>query len=300
MANVGSMIGAVGAAASAVSNIASISRLDAAGLMSGAEGVGDLLGAVSMFSDTGNSNDWRVRLSLPFWPSFRQSPALAPLKDAGGMVFPYTPEISFSSAAKYNSIPTTHTNYQFQAYENSSPGVITITAPMNVEDSTQALYWVAALHYFRSVTKMFAGFDPKAGNPPPVVFLNGYGSYVFKNVPVAVTSFQTTLPKDCDYISCEPSASALGEIATLADSIGGLTDTLGIGGSNILSTVSGAAGLLGSLGLGGSTSAGKTYVPTKSQFVVNLQPMYSRTTNRKFSLDRFVQGGYVTGTTGYI
>lgn len=297
---IGQTIGAVAAGASAISNIASIGRLDAAGLMSGAEGVGDLLGAVSMFSDSGNSNDWRVRLSLPFWPSFRTSPALKPLVDAGGMIFPYTPEISFATTAKYNPISTTHTNYQFQAYENSQPGPITITAPMMVEDSTQALYWVAALHYFRSVTKMFAGFDPKAGNPPPVVMLNGYGSYVFKNVPVAITNFQTQLPKDCDYISCEPSASALGEIASLADSIGGLTDTLGIGGGGLLSAVSGAAGLLGSLGLGGSTSAGTTYVPTKSTFTVVLQPMYSRTSNRKFSLDRFVGGGYVTSTTGYI
>jgi hypothetical protein len=281
--------------------VASLSRLASAGLTGGAEAAGDILGAVSMFSDLGNADDWRVRLSLPYWPSFRTSPVLAPLKDAGGMVFPYTPEVSFSTAAKYSAIPTTHSNYQFQAYENSAPGQITITAPMNVEDSTQALYWIAALHYFRSITKMFAGFDPKAGNPPPVIFLNGYGSYVFKNVPVVVTNFQTSLGKDCDYISCDPKASTMAIAGGLADSIGGLSETLGLSSlSSLTDGLGNVGGILGSFGVGGGTDAGKAYVPTKSTFTVTLQPMYSRSSARKFSLDRFVTGGYVQNAFGYI
>lgn len=305
-----SAIGTVSSAVNTFTDLASASRLGAAGLMSGAEAVGDILGAVSMFSDMGNSNDWRVRLSMPYWPSFRTSPALKPLTDAGGFVFPYTPEITFSSSAKYSQLPTTHTNYQFQAYESSSPGQITITAPMNVEDQTQALYWIAALHYCRSVTKMFAGFDPKAGNPPPIVFLNGYGSYVFHNVPVVITNFQTQLSKDCDYISCNPQASIMSEIGGIADSLGGLADTLGgatggLGGltsavSSIAGGVGAVSGLLGTFGVGGSTSAGTAYVPTKSTFTITLQPMYSRTATRKFSLDRFVQGGYTSSPFGFI
>jgi hypothetical protein len=292
-------------AASAVStvgsSIASLSRLSSAGLTAGAESVGDILGAVSMFSDLGNADDWRVRLSLPYWPSFRSSPVLQPLVDAGGLVFPYTPEVSFSTSAKYNQIPTTHSNYQFQAYENSAPGQITITAPMNVEDSTQALYWIASLHYLRSVTKMFSGFDMKAGNPPPVIFLNGYGSYVFKNVPVVVTNFQTSLSKDCDYISCDPKASVMAVAGSLADSIGGLSETLGLSSlSSLTDGLGNLGGILGSFGVGGSTDAGKAHVPTKSTFTVTLQPMYSRSSARKFSLDRFVTGGYVENTFGYI
>jgi hypothetical protein len=254
-----------------------------------------------MFRDLGNADDWRVRLSLPYWPSFRSSPVLQPLADAGGMVFPYTPEVSFSTAAKYSAIPTTHSNYQFQAYENSAPGQITITAPMNVEDATQALYWIASLHYFRSITKMFSGFDMKAGNPPPVVFLNGYGSYVFKNVPVVITNFQTSLSKDCDYISCDPKASVMAVAGSLADSIGGLAETLGLSSlSSLTDGLGNVGGILGAFGAGGSTDAGKAYVPTKSTFTVTLQPMYSRSSARKFSLDRFVTGGYVQSAFGYI
>lgn len=295
--------------------VASLSdtRLGLAGLTAGAEAVGDILGAVSFFTDSASTDDWRVRLSIPNWISFKTSPALKPLTDAGGLVFPYTPDVSIASNAKYSAISTTHSNYQFQAYDSSNPGTITITAPMNVEDSTQALYWIAALHYCRSVTKMFSGYDLKSGNPPPVVFLNGYGSYVFKNIPVAITSFQAQLPKDCDYISCDPQASVLAEIGGIADSIGSLSETLGstlgsvsgiAGVTNGISAVAGAVSavtnVVGAFGVGGSSSAGKAYVPTKSTFTITLQPMYSRSSVRRFSLDRFVQGGYTSGIVGYI
>ena len=304
-------------AASNVTDIASAGRLASAGLTAGAESVGDIMSAVSMFSDTADPNDWRVRLSLPLWPSFQSSPVLKPLKDAGGMVFPYTPQISIKSGAKYSSEPIVHTNYPFNAYKSSEPGSITITAAMNVEDPTQALYWIAAVHYLRSISKMFSGSDPKAGNPPPIVFLNGYGQYVFKNVPVVITNFDTTLPNDCDYIACDVVGSAMGNVEGVADSIGSLADTLGgvlgglggigsaiAGAANAVSTIAGGvgqvAGLLGTFGVGGSTSAGLAHVPTKSQFSITLQPTYSRNSARKFSLDRFVQGGYINNQFGYV
>jgi hypothetical protein len=301
--NLASSIGSAG-------DVASAARMALSGLPAAGEAVGDVLSAVSLFSDTGNSKDWRVRLSLPNWSSFKSSPVLKPLKDAGGFVFPYTPDITLSGSAKYNTIQTVHSNYPFNAYESSSPGTISITAPMYVEDSSQALYWIAALHYCRSVTKMFTGFDPKAGNPPPIVFLNGYGNYVFKNVPVAITQFQVQLGKDCDYISCDVVGSAAGAVAGITDSIGGLASTLGgaiPGLSGITSTVGNIAGgigqvasLAGTFGLGGSTSGGKAYVPTKSSFTITLQTMYSRTSVRTFSLDRFVTGGYMTNSFGYV
>lgn len=274
------------------------------------EAVGDILSAVASFGGDANSNDWRVRLSLANWSSFRSSPVLQPLKDAGGLIFPYTPEITLASSAKYTSVPTTHTNYTFQAFQNSDPGEITITAPMNVEDATQGLYWIAAVHYLRSLTKMFAGSDPKAGNPPPIVMLNGYGNYVFKNVPCVVTSFSTTLSKECDYIGVNVVGSAAGQIQGIADSVGGLASSIGgaipdVSGiastvSNIAGGVGNVAGILGTFGIGGTTSGGVSHVPTKSSFVVKLRPIYSRNSARNFSLDRFVQGGYLNNSFGYI
>lgn len=295
-------------------DFASMGRLATAGLSQGAEAVGDIMSAVSMFSDSADPNDWRVRLSLPLWASFQNSPVLKPLKDAGGLIFPYTPQISIKSGAKYSAEPLVHTNFPFNAYKNSDPGSITITASMNVEDSNQALYWIAAVHYLRSISKMFSGIDPKAGNPPPIVMLNGYGQYVFKNVPVAVQSFDTTLPNDCDYIACDVVGTAAGNVEGIADSLGSLSDTIGgvLGNAipglsgvtnaitNVTSFVGQAANIAGTFGLGGTTSAGVAYVPTKSTFSVTLVPTYSRNSARKFSLDRFVQGGYVNNQFGYI
>jgi hypothetical protein len=268
------------------------------------------MSAVASFGGDANSNDWRVRLSLANWSSFRTSPVLAPLKDAGGLIFPYTPTISMSSKANYQPIPTTHSNYTFRAYLNSDPGEISITAPMNVEDPTQGLYWIAAVHYLRSLTKMFTGNDPKAGNPPPIIFLNGYGNYVFKNVPCVVTSFSTTLNKDCDYIGVNVVGSAAGSVEGVAEGIGGLAGALGgaipgLSGitdavSNIAGGVGQVAGLLGTFGIGGTTSGGVSHVPTKSEFVIKLQPIYSRNSVRNFSLDRFVAGGYLNNSFGWV
>jgi hypothetical protein len=323
------VLGAVTGASGAVSNLSGALDQAMSGDIMGAirsvdlpaagEAVGDIISAVSTFGGDANPNDWRVRLSLANWSSFKSSPVLQPLKDAGGLIFPYTPTITMNSGAKYDTIPTTHTNFNFQAFKNSDPGTITITAPMNVEDPTQGLYWIAALHYLRSLTKMFAGLDPKAGNPPPIVFLNGYGNYVFKNIPVVVTQVQATLDDKCDYIGVNVVGSAAGAAQGLADSVGGLAGSLGgvagsilgpdLGGSvsgflggvsNIAGGIGQVAALAGTFGLGGSISGGVSHVPTKSTFVVTLQPIYSRSSARNFSLDRFVQGGYLNNAFGYI
>jgi hypothetical protein len=305
LSNFGAVAGGAGGLGSAIRSI---------NLPAGGEAIGDLVSAFSAFGGDANANDWRVRLSLPNWSSFRSSPVLKPLKEAGGLVFPYTPQISIKSSAKYSSESTTHTNYPFQAFKNSDPGTIEITAPMAVEDSAQALYWIACVHYLRSASKMFSGSDMKAGNPPPIVFLNGYGNYVFKNIPVAITGFTCTLPSDVDYIACNVVGSAAGNIAGTADAIGGLADTFGDtlgtstngipGITSDISSIAGGigqiAGLLGSFGIGGTTSGGQARVPTKSSFSVTLTPVYSRTSNRKFSLDRFVTGGYLNNSFGYI
>jgi hypothetical protein len=310
------------------------SALRSINLPPGGDPTGGLLGAASaVFGGDADPADWRVRLSIANAPSFQGSPVLAPLQQAGGLVFPYTPTITIQSTAKYSAISTTHTNYTFQAFRNSEPGSIAITAPMNVEDATQGLYWIAAVHYLRSLTKMFSGSDNLAGNPPPVIFLNGYGNYVFKNVPVVVTSFSTTLPNDCDYISVAPPSgggfggsaggggSPLGDIASAASVVGGLAGVAsaipGLGKlANQVGNIAGAVGniagaanavsnLLGGAGggisgMGGAVTGGVSHVPTKSEFSITLQPVYSRDSARYFSLDTFVSGGYLNAPFGYI
>lgn len=299
----------IGSALSNVSPDNVLSFIRGSALPNAGEAVGDIISSIAAFSDS-HSDDWRVRLSIPSWPSFRSSPVLAPLNAAGGLVFPYTPQIQIEQSAKYNQIETIHSNYTFQAFKNSDPGTISITAPMNVEDSSQAMYWIAALHYLRSITKMFSGNDPKAGNPPPIVRLNGYGSYVFNNIPVVITKFSLNLANDCDYISCNVNTSIAGQVGSIGDAIGGFAGSLGqsVSGlsgltaniANLAGDVSQVADTFGSLGLGGSMSGGVAHVPTKSSITVTLQPVYSRNSVRNFSLDRFVTGGYLNNSFGYI
>jgi hypothetical protein len=310
------------------------SALRSINLPPGGDPTGGLLGGASaMFGGDADPADWRVRLSIANAPSFQGSSVLSPLHQAGGLVFPYTPSITINSTAKYNAIGTTHTNYSFQAFHHSDPGSITITAPMNVEDAKEGLYWIAAVHYLRSLTKMFSGSDYLAGNPPPVIFLNGYGNYVFKNVPVVVTNFTTTLANDCDYISVAPpggggfggfgggggsplgdiasAASAVGDIAGIASAIPGLGKLANQVGNiaGAVGSIAGAANAVGNLlggggggisGAGGGVTGGVSHVPTKSEFSITLQPVYSRDSARYFSLDAFVSGGYLNAPFGYI
>lgn len=315
--------GTVGKLAGALNNLSNpamlISKLRSINLPGGGETGNSAPGTKASFGET--SSDWRVRLSLP--PAFASSPILTPLKDAGGLVFPYTPTISISHSATYNDIPVTHSNYQFVGYESSRVDTISVSGPFNVEDGAQALYWIAAVHFLRSVTKMFTGEGDLQGNPPPILKFNGYGDFVFKNIPVVVKSFTIDLPIDANYITTSTAsgnfgssaggggASSLGSLSGTVGMLGGLAGALG---SNKLAGALGTVGAIGgalagaqkllsgggAMGGGGIASvAGNTHVPTKSTLSVVLQPVYSREAVRSFSLQNFVKGDYVK-SGGYI
>jgi hypothetical protein len=193
--------------------------------------------------------DWRVRLSVP--QTYKSSPLLTPLLETGGFMFPYTPQILVQHSAHYNSLAPTHSNYPFPHYQNSQIDSMTIIGEFFVENELEGQYWIAAVHYLRSITKMAYGASSNQGSPPPVVKLNGYGDYVFKNVPVVVQMFSVDLPNDVDYIQ---------------------------------------------VGLGENGS----WVPTRSQISVVVQPAYSRNSISDFSLDAFVNGSYVVNGKGFI
>lgn len=221
--------------------------------------------------NSGAQRDWRVRLSMPSGTAYDTSELLQPLAITNGLVFPYTPTINISHQANYQASSPVHNNYPFLSYENSKVDNITITGDFYCEDSVEAQYWIAAVHYFRSVTKMKFGADADAGAPPPVVKLNGYGDYVFKDVPVVVTNFTMDLPKDVDYI-----ATGLGATAARNRD------------ANIARETSDGVGL------------SVAWAPVKSTFTVTVQPLYSREQQRNFSLDAFIKGDYIKKGTGYL
>ena len=162
-----------------------------------------------LFTTTGESiqlnastkDDWRVRLKTN-WSIFN-SDMFNLLRDTGGVVFPYLPEVSLATKANYTQIDPTHNNYPFQAYKNSQVDEISINGVFTAESEAEAAYWIAATTFFRTVTKMFFGTGINAGNPPPICFLSGYGASVFDNVPVVVKSFSVDFPTDVNYIKCD-------------------------------------------------------------------------------------------------
>jgi uncharacterized protein YaiE (UPF0345 family) len=160
-------------------------------------------GDISVETSPTTKDDWRVSLSLPYG-SYWDSPIMAPIISSDyKLIFPYTPRISISHKANYNDLAPIHNNYPFLSYSNSSVDSISIEAPFLIEDAVEGAYWIAAVHYFRSVSKMYSGDSEFAGAPPPIVKLRGYGNHVLNSVPVVIESFSVSLPDDVDYISAE-------------------------------------------------------------------------------------------------
>lgn len=223
--------------------------------------------ATAEFSST-THGDWRVKLSLP--DSFENSPLLKPLNNTEGLVFPYTPAITVQHDANYDSLAPVHNNYPFPVYQGSSMQNITITGDFIVQNSNEARYWIAAMHYLRSITKMDYG-QGGSGNPPPTVRLNGYGDFVFKNVPVIVTNFSIELPQDVDYIASQLENQS----ATNTDSLTNAQGTERTQNSGMKNAFS--------------------YVPAVSTISVTLQVVYSRSDVEQFNMKSFIQGDYLNG-----
>jgi hypothetical protein len=150
----------------------------------------------------GSKDDWRVRINCE-WNTFN-SPLFGVLKQTGGVVWPYMPNITVSTKAEYNTIPITHANYSQYSYKNSVVDDISISGEFSCETATDGAYWIAATTFFKTATKMFFGQGDLAGNPPIICNLTGYGSHVFDKVPVIIKSFSVDFKDDVNYIKCDP------------------------------------------------------------------------------------------------
>lgn len=184
----------------------SSSRLSMAGLLKGGK-----KGKPSFESSTPNvqyvndTPDWRVKISLAsradyFYKSDDKG-LLEPLDKTDGVIFPYTPAISVSHNAKYGSQNLTHSNYTNYFYEGSEVQAINISGEFTVQNIDEGRYVMACIYFFRAATKMFFGQGNYAGNPPPMVFLSGFGRPYFWDIPCVITTFTHSMPADVDYIN---------------------------------------------------------------------------------------------------
>lgn len=196
-AKIGAVLGAVGG----LTKGGSSSFSDIAGKVTGITSFGT--NGKENSTPTQLVNDWRVRISMqPATASlfYGSSPVMKPLIATSGVIFPHTPNIITTHNANYSSVSPTHSNYSSYFYKNSEVPTIGINAEFTAQTISEGQYVAAAIHFFRSCTKMFYGEDSNAGNPPPLVFLDGYGANYFPHVPCVITSFSHTMPSDVDYV----------------------------------------------------------------------------------------------------
>ena len=243
-------------------------------------------------------NDWRVVLSLAPGANYlykSENPGiLKPLQETDGVVFPYTPQISVTYSATYDPTIITHSNYKIFQYNGSFVDNVQITGDFTAQDTYEANYLLAVIHFLRSVTKMFYGQDqePTNGTPPPLCYLYGLGEYQFNKHPLAVTGFTYNLPNDVDYVRASIDAQA-----TLRDAVSSFTaqNTRRLQGVNPGGTPPDPQWT----GDRESNSGGvqqPTYVPTKIQIQIQAVPIVSRLDlSSRFSLKDYATGDLLRG-----
>jgi hypothetical protein len=250
------------------------------------------------------TGDWRVRLQLANASDYLYNapdcgPLLWPLRDTDGVIFPYTPTIDTVYKANYSQYDLTHSNYRGYFYQNSYVDGINIKATFTAQDTVEANYVLACIHFFRSVTKMFYGQDAQRGTPPPMVFLSGLGDFQFNRHPCLVSQFNYNLPADVNYIRAQSTVSNGGNQlsartrqTTLGNPIASTIQRLSSLGQKIF-----PGAVTAPFAPQGSLAAGNpTYVPTKMEMSLVLLPVQTRSqVSQQFSLRGFANGNLLKG-----
>ena len=253
-----------------------------------------------------NYGDWRVKLSLAPSADYLYNSSnpgiLAPLASqggTGGVIFPYTPSIDTSYRANYSAYDLTHSNYRGYFYQNSYADQVNLRAQFTAQNTQEANYLLAVIHFFRSVTKMFyGGTDPNRGSPPPLVFLTGLGSYQFAQHPCVVSNFTYNLPNDVDYIRAF-SNSNLGQNQQNQQVRQSTVPTNGSTSNYRLSNNGLPPGAMATPNPAPNTANllnSPTYVPTKMELSITLLPVQSRQqVSQNFNLQDFASGSLLNG-----
>ena len=194
---------------------------------------------------------------------------LAPLQKSNGVFWPVTPAVIVQNSANYNALSQTHSNYPFQAYQNSQVDTISIVGEFPVQNSEDAKHWIATVKFLRTMSKMAFGKSDEMnkGSPPPIMHLSGYGDHVYDKVPVVINQFSVELRPGIDYIS-----------------------------TNQKEGFGGAVGVdkFDNYVIDENTIEDSSWAPTISTVSCMVTPIYSRETTKNFSLKKFADGSLDT------
>jgi hypothetical protein len=252
-----------------------LGRLTGAGISTDSR----IVNARAKWSGRSDKTDWRVRLQIPngadavYDSILANNELMAPLVPSRGIFWPLTPAVVIQHSANYNPLSQTHSNYPFQAYQNSQVDSMNIIGEFPVQNSDDAKHWVATVNFLRTITKMYFGKEQALkGNPPPIMHLSGYGDHMFSKVPVIVNTFNVELRPGIDYISTKQSNSPYRQS----------------NGPDVGFDIN---------------AESQTWAPTLSNISVLVTPIYSRESIKKFSLSEFARGqlsGKGTDEIGFI
>jgi len=253
-----------------------------------------------------NTGDWRVRISLAEGSTYlynapeTEQGILAPLNATFGVIFPYTPKIDVGYRAMYSDAKLTHSNYTNYFYQSSSVDTIRITGTFTAQDTVEANYLLAVIHFFRSATKMFYGQDAQRGAPPPLLYISGLGEYQFNNHACVLTSFEYNLPADVDYIRAGSPNQNGTDLLKRRTSTRNNLPTNAISGalgrlSQLFSSQGIQKGAVYDYDAPSSLSKNSpTYVPTKIEISLILYPVISRRqASSQFSLKQYANGDLI-------
>jgi hypothetical protein len=249
--------------------------------------------------------DWRVKLQLAPGATYLYKDSavvgiLKPLIATDGIIFPYTPSIQVAYAAHYDASDITHSNYKIFQYKNSSVDSISISCDFTAQDTYEANYLLAVIHFFRSITKMFYGQDqnPKPGVPPPLCYLTGLGAFQFDRHPIAITAFNYSLPTDVDYIRASNTST---EAGVSKDPANIPSNTVSVGNDRRQGAGLQTGGLAAPP-VFQNTPAGTidpTYVPTKMSIQISAIPIVTRNDiSNNFSLKKYATGELIHRPSG--
>lgn len=252
--------------------------------------------------------DWRVRLHLPpkttsdILYNAKVPGILEPLLATNGLIFPYTPSISVQYNANYKNYDLVHSNYRGYFYEGSAVQNILINASFTAQDTNEANYFLAAMHFLRSCTKMFYGKDVQRGMPPPLLFLTGFGEFQFSNHPCAITMVSYNLPNDVDYIAAGKVSPTLQTAVNKEENKPKKEDKSPLGKLGRLFSSNIEKGAEPKKPKKTSTKAEEipgvskfykkaTYVPTQADISISLIPVQTRKqVSTEFSLEEYASG----------
>lgn len=245
--------------------------------------------------------DWRAKLSLAPKANYLykvpkgQAGILNALQETDGVIFPYTPAISVTYTAGYDASDLVHSNYKVYQYKGSSVDLVSITADFTAQDTNEANYLLAVIHFFRSVTKMFYGQDenPNNGVPPPLCYLTGFGAYTYDAHPLVVTNFTYATPTDVDYIRAGSQTNQPGLPIQQQN-----TTSNAVSISDLRTSTNGLQKAPPNFQTQNSMiNSEATYVPTKLQLQITCIPIVTRNDiSNTFSLKEYATGQLLRGS----